>query len=131
MAIEFNGKGKNVNNLRVNKDVENSKEVAREEKVAEQQSIIDNKFVKEVGEELLTSNLASAYGVKLSKPAGEKIDKDFWGDALNGLNLKDTAVAQETVKGIASLGNAFAINDMEQKMAKSPFIQALNKEFGI
>ena len=37
MAIEFNGKGKNVNNLRVNKDVENSKEVVREEKVAEQQ----------------------------------------------------------------------------------------------
>ena len=130
MAIEFNGKG-NVNNFRIAKDVEASKEVVREEKVAEQKPVVDNKFVKEVGEELLTSNMASVYGVKVNRGAGEKIDRDFWGDALNGLNLKDTTVAQETVKGVATLGNAFAIADMEQKMAKSPFIQALNREFGI
>ncbi len=130
MAIEFNGKGK-LNNFRIGKDVENTKENIREEKVTEQKPVIDNKFVKEVGEELLTSKMANVYGIKINKITGEKIDKDFWGDALNGLNLKETVVAKETVKGVVELDNAFAIADMEEKMAKSSFIQALNKEFGI
>ena len=130
MAIEFNGKG-NVNNFRIGKDVENAKDVVREKKVQEQKPVVDNKFVKEVGEELLTTNFATAYGVKINKPAGEKIDKDFWGDALKGLNLKDTTITKDTVKGVNELENVFAIADMENKMAKSPFIQALNKEFGI
>ncbi|MBQ8167795.1 hypothetical protein IJZ97_00040 [bacterium] len=130
MAIEFNGKG-NVNNFKIGKNLEKAKDVVREENVTEEKPVVDNKFVKEVGEKLLTANFANTYGIKINKPAGEKIDKDFWGDALNDLNLKDTTIAQGTVKGIAELGTAFAIADMENKMAKSPFIQALNKEFGI
>ena len=128
MAIEFNGKGK-VNNLRIGKELPNSKDVQKEEKVTEQ--VVDNKFVKDLGEDLLTQNAASAYGINFTKPAGTKIDKDFWGDALKGLNLKDTAISAATTDGIAELDNNFAIIDMERKMASSPFIQALNKEFGI
>ncbi len=128
MAIEFNGKGK-VNNLRIGKEMPNSKDVQKEEKVTEQ--VVDNKFVKDLGEDLLTQNAASAYGINFTKPAGTKIDKDFWGDALKGLNLKDTAISAATTDGIAELDNNFAIIDMERKMASSPFIQALNKEFGI
>ena len=128
MAIEFNGKGK-VNNLRIGKEMPNSKDVQKEEKVTGQ--VVDNKFVKDLGEDLLTQNAASAYGINFTKPAGTKIDKDFWGDALKGLNLKDTAISAATTDGIAELDNNFAIIDMERKMASSPFIQALNKEFGI
>lgn len=131
MAIEFNGRKGNVENLRIGKELPNAKEAAKEEKVAEQKQVVDNKFVKELGEDLLTSTAASAYGVKLNKTAGEKIDKAFWGDALNGLKLKDTALAQDTTKGIKELGAVFAMVDMENKMASSPFMKALNKEFGI
>ena len=130
MAIEFNGKG-NVNNFRIGKELPNTKDVQKEEKVAEQKQINDNKFVKDFGEELLTSTTASAYGINFTKSTGTKIDKDFWGDALNVLKLKDTAVSRETTKGIADIDNTFAIMDMERKMASSPFIKALNKEFGI
>ena len=130
MAIEFNGKGK-LNDLRIGKELANAKDTVKEEKAAEQKPIIDNKFVKEVGEELLTANLANAYGVKINKNAGEKIDKDFWGDALKGLKLKDTALSTETTKVIGEIDNTFAMIDMENKMKKSPFMQALNKEFGV
>lgn len=130
MAIEFNGKGK-LNDLRIGKELANGKELAKEEKVAEQKPIIDNKFVKDIGEDLLTANLANAYGVKINKNAGEKIDRNFWGDALKGLKLKDTALSTETTNVINEIDNAFAIIDMENKMANSPFMQALNKEFGI
>lgn len=130
MAIEFNGKGK-LNDLRIGKELANGKELAKEEKVAEQKPIIDNKFVKDIGEDLLTANLANAYGVKINKTAGEKIDKDFWGDALNGLKLKDTALSSETTQVINEIDNTFAMIDMENKMANSPFMQALNKEFGV
>ena len=128
MAIEFNGKGK-VNNLRIGKEMPNSKDVQKEEKVTEQ--VVDNKFVKDLGEDLLTQTAASAYGINFAKPAGTKIDKAFWGDALKGLNLKDTAISAATADGIAELDNNFAMIDMERKMASSPFIQALNKEFEI
>ena len=130
MAIEFNGK-RNVNNLRIAKELPNSKEVQKEEKVVEQKQVNDNKFVKDLGEDLLTSTTASAYGINFAKPTGTKIDKAFWGDALNGLKLKDTAVSKETTEGIADIDNTFAMMDMERKMASSPFIQALNKEFNI
>lgn len=130
MAIEFNGKG-NVNNFRIGKEVPGAKDVQKEEKVEEQKQVADNKFVKDLGEDLLTSTAASAYGINFVKPAGVKIDKAFWGDALKGLNLKDTAVSEDTTKGLADIDNTFAILDMERKMASSPFIQALNKEFGI
>ncbi len=130
MAIEFNGK-RNVNNLRIGKELPNSKEVQKEEKVVEQKQVNDNKFVKDLGEDLLTSTTASAYGINFAKPTGTKIDKAFWGDALNGLKLKDTAVSKETTEGIADIDNTFAMMDMERKMASSPFIQALNKEFNI
>ena len=130
MAIEFNGKG-NVNNFKIGKELPNAKEVGKEEKVAEQKAVVDNKFVKELGEDLLTANAASIFGVQIKRPQGEKIDKEFWGDALNGLKLKDTELASETAKGIADIDNVFAVADMERKMASSPFIQALNKEFGI
>ncbi len=129
MAIEFNGKG-NVNNFRIGKELPNSKDVQKEEKVLEQKQIADNKFIKDLGEDLLTS-AASAYGINFTKSAGTKIDKNFWGDTLNGLNLKDTAISAATTEGIVGLDNEFAIIDMENKMASSPFIQALNKEFGI
>ncbi len=128
MAIEFNGKGK-VNNLRIGKEMPNSKDVQKEEKVTEQ--VVDNKFVKDLGEDLLTQTAASAYGINFAKPTGTKIDKAFWGDALKGLNLKDTAISAATTDGIAELDNNFAMIDMERKMASSPFIQALNKEFEI
>ena len=128
MAIEFNGKGK-VNNLRIGKEMPNSKDVQKEEKVTEQ--VVDNKFVKDLGEDLLTQTAASAYGINFAKPAGTKIDKAFWGDALKGLNLKNTAISAATTDGIAELDNNFAMIDMERKMASSPFIQALNKEFEI
>ena len=128
MAIEFNRKGK-VNNLRIGKEMPNSKDVQKEEKVTEQ--VVDNKFVKDLGEDLLTQTAASAYGINFAKPAGTKIDKAFWGDALKGLNLKDTAISAATTDGIAELDNNFAMIDMERKMASSPFIQALNKEFEI
>ena len=130
MAIEFNGK-RNVNNLRIGKELPNSKEVQKEEKVVEQKQVNDNKFVKDLGEDLLTSTTASAYGINFAKPTGTKIDKAFWGDALNGLKLKDTAVSKETTEGIADIDNTFEMMDMERKMASSPFIQALNKEFNI
>ena len=130
MAIEFNGKG-NVNNFRIGKEVPNSKDVQKEEKVVEQKQVSDNKFVKDLGEDLLTSTTASAYGINFAKPAGTKIDRAFWGDALNGLKLKDTTVSVATTDGIAELDNTFAFIDMERKMASSPFIQALNKEFNI
>ena len=128
MAIEFNGKGK-VNDFRIGKDFKGAKEAAPEERVAEQNVVADNKFVKELGDELLTANAAAF--VKVEKHQGEKIDRDFWGDALKGLNLKDTEIAQETAKGIADIDNVFAVADMERKMAASPFIKALNREFGI
>ena len=128
MAIEFNGKGK-VNNLRIGKEMPNSKDVQKEEKVTEQ--VVDNKFVKDLGEDLLTQTAASAYGINFAKPAGTKIDKAFWGDALKGLNLKDTAISAATTDGIAELDNNFAMIEIEKKMASSPFIQALNKEFEI
>ena len=128
MAIEFNGKGK-VNDFRIGKELHGSKEAAAEEKVVEQKVEVDNKFVKELGDELLTANAAAF--VKVEKPQGEKIDRDFWGDALKGLNLKETEISQETAKGIADIDNVFAIADMERKMAASPFMKALNKEFGI
>ena len=128
MAIEFNGKGK-VNNLRIGKEMPNSKDVQKEEKVTKQ--VVDNKFVKDLGEDLLTQTAASAYGINFAKPTGTKIDKAFWGDALKGLNLKDTAISAATTDGIAELDNNFAMIDMERKMASSPFIKALNKEFEI
>lgn len=131
MAIEFNGRKGNVENLRIGKDAQNAKNVQKEEQIVEQKQVADNKFVKELGADLLTSTAASAYGINFTKTAGTKIDKEFWGDALNGLKLKDTAIAEDTTKGIAELGTTFAMLDMEAKMAKSPFIQALNKEFGI
>ncbi len=128
MAIEFNGKGK-VNNFRIGKEM--PKDVQKEEKVAEQTQVVDNKFVKDLGEDLLTSTAASAYGINFTKTAGTKIDKDFWGDAIKGLNLKDIAVSDNTINDIAELDNAFLMFDMERKMASSPFIKALNEEFGI
>ena len=130
MAIEFNGKG-NVNNFRIGKDMPGSKDVQKEEKVVEQKQVSDNKFVKDLGEDLLTTTAASAYGINFAKPTGTKIDKAFWGDALKGLNLKDTAISTATTEGIVDLDNEFAMIDMERKMASSPFIQALNEEFGI
>lgn len=130
MAIEFNGKG-SVNNFRIGKDMPGSKDVQKEEKVAEQKQLSDNKFVKDLGENLLTSTAASAYGINFAKPAGTKIDKAFWGDALKGLKLKDTEISKATTEGIAGLDNEFAMLDMENKMASSPFMQALNEEFGI
>lgn len=130
MAIEFNGK-RNVNNFRIGKELPNSKEVQKEEKVVEQKQVNDNKFVKDLGEDLLTSTTASAYGINFAKPAGTKIDRAFWGDALNGLKLKDTAISKATTEGIADIDNTFAMMDMERKMASSPFMQALNKEFNI
>lgn len=130
MAIEFNGKG-NVNNFKIGKEAPKTRDVQKEEKAAGQKQVVDNKFVKDLGEDLLTSSAASIYGVNITRTAGTKIDKAFWGDALNGLKLKNTAVSQETTDGIAELDNVFAIADMERKMAASPFIQALNKEFGI
>lgn len=126
MAIEFNRR-KNVGDVRIGNELPKAKDLAKEEKVAEQVQI-DNKFVKELGDELLAS--VAAVNVPVKK-AGVKIDKEFWGDALNGLNLKDTALSADTTDRIAKMENTFAILDMEQKMAKSPFIQALNREFGI
>ena len=70
MAIEFNGKG-NVNNFRIGKEVPGAKDVQKEEKVEEQKQVADNKFVKDLGEDLLTSTAASAYGINFAKPAGE------------------------------------------------------------
>ncbi len=130
MAIEFNGK-RNVNHFGIGKDVSGSKNVQKEEKAAEQKSVSDNKFVKDLGEDLLTSTTASAYGINFTKTAGTKIDNAFWGDALKGLKLKDTTLSPATTEGIAELDNEFAMIDMERKMASSPFIQALNEEFGI
>lgn len=126
MAIEFNGK-KNLSEVRIGKELPNAKDVEKKEKV-EQQPQVDNKFVKELGEELLAS--AAMYNVPIRK-AGTRIDHEFWGDALKGLNLKDTTLAEETTVKIAQMDNTFAILNMEQKMANSPFIQALNREFGI
>ena len=130
MAIEFNGKG-NVNNFKIGKELPNAREINKEEKITEQKAVVDNKFVKELGEDLLTANTASAYGVKFNQIGGTRIDKEFWGDALNGLKLKDTAISQETTRGITDLGMTFAQIDMANKMAQSPFMKALNKEFGI
>lgn len=130
MAIEFNGKGK-INNFAIGKDLPKSKDVEKEEKVEQEQQVFDNKFVKELGEELLTANVASAFGANFNKVEGIKIDKDFWGDAIKGLNLKDTAISADTSAKIAQLDNAFAVIDMENKMAQSPFMKALNKEFDI
>ena len=126
MAIEFNGK-KNLSEVRIGKEMPNAKDVEKRENV-EQQTQADNKFVKEFGEKLLTS--AAAYNIPVKK-AGAKIDPEFWGDTIKGLNLKDTALTEETTVGVAEIDNAFAIMDMERKMANSPFIQALNREFGI
>lgn len=126
MAIEFNGK-KNLSEVRIGKEMSSTKDVEKKEKV-EQQPQVDNKFVKELGEELLSS--AVMYNVPIRK-AGTRIDHEFWGDALKGLNLKDTTLAEETTVKIAQMDNTFAILNMEQKMANSPFIQALNREFGI
>lgn len=126
MAIEFNGK-KNLSEVRIGKEMSSAKDVEKKEKV-EQQPQVDNKFVKELGEELLSS--AVMYNVPIRK-AGTRIDHEFWGDALKGLNLKDTTLAEETTAKIAQMDNTFAILNMEQKMANSPFIQALNREFGI
>ena len=126
MAIEFNRR-KNVGDVRIGNELPKAKELAKEEKVQEQVQV-DNKFVKELGDELLAS--VATVNVPARK-TGVKLDKDFWGDALEGLNLKDTALSADTTDRIAGLDKAFAILDMEQKMAKSPFIQALNKEFGI
>ena len=126
MAIEFNGK-KNVGDVRIGKELPKAKDLAREEKVAEQTQL-DNKFVKEFGDELLAS--VAAVNVPVRK-SGVGIDNAFWGDALKGLNLKDTTLAEETTVKIAEMDNTFAILNMEQKMANSPFMQALNREFGI
>lgn len=127
MAIEFNGK-KNLSEVRIGKEMPKAKDVEKQEK-AEVQVQNDNKFVKELGEELLAS--AAMYNVPLKKASGIKIDREFWGDALKDLNLKDTELTEETSAQIAKMDNTFAILDMEQKMAKSPFMKALNKEFGI
>lgn len=132
MAIEFNGK-KDVNNLQqIGSELPKKKNVKPEEVEVEKQVEVDNKFVKELGEELLTANMASQYGVKI-EPAkqGVKIDREFWGDALDGLKLQDTVIAENTARGISNIDNRFAIIDMEQKMKNSPFMKALNKEFGI
>ena len=126
MAIEFNGK-KNLSEVRIGKEMPSAKDVEKKEKV-EQQPQVDNRFVKELGEELLAS--AAMYNVPIRK-AGTRIDTEFWGDALKGLNLKDTTLAEETTVKIAEMDNTFAILNMEQKMANSPFMQALNREFGI
>lgn len=126
MAIEFNNR-KNVGDIRIGNEIPKAKDLAKEEKVNEQPQI-DNKFVKEFGDELLASVATVNVPVKKS---GVKIDKEFWGDALNGLNLKETALSADTTDRIAGIDKTFAILDMEQKMAKSPFIQALNREFGI
>lgn len=130
MAIEFNKAGK-LNDIKIGKDLANSKQAQKEEKVEEQVTVFDNKFVKEVGEDLLTANLANIYGVKINKNEGEKIDPEFWGDALDGLNLKDTALSPNTKMGIGDLDNTFAMIDMQNKMEQSPFMKALNKEFEI
>src|SRR5699024_6260865 len=113
----------------IGKELPNTKDVQKEEKAVEQKQVVDNKFVKDLGEDLLTSTAASAYGVNFTKSAGAKIDKDIWGDALNGLKLKNTAVSQETEKGIAKLDNILVIANIERKMSASPFIQALHKQF--
>lgn len=126
MAIEFNGK-KNVGDVRIGKELPKAKDLAKEEKVAEQPQL-DNKFVKELGDELLAS--VAAINVPIKK-SGVGIDTAFWGDALKGLNLKDTTLSAETTDKLSKIENSFAILDMEVKMAKSPFIQALNREFGI
>lgn len=126
MAIEFNGK-KNLSEVKIGKEMPSAKDVEKKENV-EQQPQVDNRFVKELGEELLAS--AAVYNVPIRK-AGTRIDHEFWGDALKGLNLKDTALAEETTVRIAEMDNAFAIMNMEQKMKNSPFMQALNREFGI
>ncbi len=125
MAIEFNGK--KVNNFRLGNELPKSKEVQKEEKAVEEKKIADNKFVKELGDDLLTS--VRPYEVRISQ--GISIDKSFWGDALKGLKLKETSLTKSTEKGIAELGNVFAAMDMEDKMAKSPFMKALNKEFDL
>ena len=126
MAIEFNGK-KNLSEVRIGKEMPKAKDVEKQEKV-EKEPQVDNRFVKELGEELLAS--AAMYNVPIRK-AGTRIDPEFWGDALKGLNLKDTTLAEETTAKIAEMDNSFAIMNMEQKMANSPFMQALNREFGI
>lgn len=125
MAIEFNGK--KVNNFRLGSELPKSKEVQKEEKAVEEKKVADNKFVKELGDDLLTS--IRPYEVRISQ--GISIDKSFWGDALKGLKLKETSLTKSTEKGIAELGNVFAAMDMEDKMAKSPFMKALNKEFDL
>lgn len=125
MAIDFNGK--KVNNFRLGNELPKSKEVQKEEKAVEEKKIADNKFVKELGDDLLTS--VRPYEVRISQ--GISIDKSFWGDALKGLKLKETSLTKSTEKGIAELGNVFAAMDMEDKMAKSPFMKALNKEFDL
>ena len=129
MAIEFNKAGK-LNEIKVGNDLAGSKKAEKEEKALEQEQVFDNKFVKEIGEDLLTANVASAYGVKLNKVGGAKIDKEFWGDAIKDLNLKDTTLSEDTTDGIAGLSTTFAMLDMQNKMEQSPFIKALNKEFG-
>ena len=129
MAIEFNGK-RNVENFKIGGELPKQKEAVKQEQVAEKQVILDNKFVKELGEDLLTANVASALGVSINK-SGTQIDKEFWGDALNGLQLKDITLAKDTTKGIKEMDNVFALIDMENKMAQSPFMKALNKEFDI
>lgn len=130
MAIEF-GKNSNLNQIRIDKDKNPEKKVEKEEIVEEQAPILDNTFVKEMGDDLLTANPATFYGVKINKPQGVGIDKEFWGDALDGLNLQDTEITNTTVQGISSLDNTFAILDMKNKMDNSKFMKALNKEFGI
>ena len=125
MAVEFNGK--KVNNFRVGNELHKAKEVRKEEKAVEEKAISDNRFVKELGDELLTA--VRPYEVKVSQ--GISIDKGFWGDALKDLKLKETSVTKSTEKGIAELGNVFAVIDMENKMAKSPFMKVLNNEFGL
>lgn len=133
--VSINGKGnvnlfaagKNVvpNNLKVQKEVKTNS-------VVNPQTIADNKFVKDLDKDLLTSNIASAYGVNLTtKTTGEKLDRDFWGKTLNGLKLVNTELNKSTVKDIQKLDNEFAQISMQNEINKSPFMKELNKEFGI
>ena len=132
--VSINGKG-NVNLFTSGKnvvpnDLKAAKEV-KENSVINAKTITDNRFVKDLDKDLLTSNIASAYGVNLAKPVGEKIDKDFWGDALKGLKIVNTELNKNTVNEIKNLDNEFAQISMKNEMDKSPFINKLNEEFGI
>ena len=69
MAIEFNGK-RNVNNFKIGKEMPNSKDVQKEEKVTEQQQVVDNKFVPKMQQVLTALILQNQQAQKLTKIFG-------------------------------------------------------------